>query len=174
MIRKTLVVLIALFMLVSSVSFLDARQGFDRGDMMKRGRFGMGMAERNMYPAHILLKMKDKIELSEKQVAKIEALKRSLDENGIRAEADIKLMELKLKNYLKSDSIKRSELEKLIRNVSGLKTDMHVAHINYLLDLKELLSAEQIAKIEEAKKNMRKHMMEDRFEHRGERRRPQK
>ena len=174
MIRKTLVVLIALFMLVSSASFLDARQGPDRGDMMRRGRSGVRMAERNMFPAQILLKMKDKIQLTDAQVAKIEDLKRTFEEYRIRAGADIDIMELKLKDYLKGDKVKRSEVEKLIRKVSGLKTDMHVAHINHLLDLKELLTPEQITKIEEVKKNMRKHMMEDRFRHRRERRRPKK
>ncbi len=169
MIRKTLVLLMALFILVSSISFLDARQGQERGEMMKHARFGIRMAERNMYPAEIILRMKDKIELTEKQIGKIEELKRSFAEYVIKAEADVKIMELKLGDYLKQDKVNRAEVEKLIRNVSGLKTDLHVAHINNLLDLKELLSSEQIAKIEEAKKNMRKHMIEDRFKHKHKR-----
>lgn len=173
MIRKTLVVLIALFMLVSTMSFLDARQGPDRRDMMKRGRFGVRMAERNMFPSHVLLKMKDKIQLTEDQVAKIEGMERTFEEYRIRAGADIDIMELKLRDYLKGDKVKRSEVEKLVRKVSGLKTDMQVAHINHLLDLKELLTPEQITKIEDVKKNMRKHMMEDRFRHHNERRIPQ-
>lgn len=171
MIKRTLVVLMALFMLVS-YSFLDAQKGPERGDMMKRGRDGMRMAERNMFPAHILLKMKDKIQLTDQQVQKIEKLKADFEEYRIRAGADIDVLELKLGDYLKKENIKRAEVEKMVRKVSDLKTEMQIAQINHLLDLKELLTPEQIKKIEEAKMNMRKHMMEDRFKERREQRRP--
>jgi Spy/CpxP family protein refolding chaperone len=170
MIKKTLALLMVLVMFGAMSWVLDARQG--PGDMMKRMRMGIRLAEKNLFPAKVLLRMKDRIPLTEDQVQQIEKMRMSVDEYIVRANADIKVQDMRLDSYLKGDKINRSEVEKMVRNIAKMKTDLHVAHINHLLDLRDLLSEEQIKKIEEVKTQMRHRFMERRAERR--KRRPHK
>lgn len=162
MIKKTLALLMVLMMIIGMSSQLDARQG--GGDMMKRMRMGIRMAEKNLFHAGLLLRMKDRIPLSEDQVQQIEKIQLAFKEYTIKADADIKVQEMKLESYLKGQAIKRAAVEKMVRSIAGLKTELHLAHINHLLDLRDLLSDEQIKKIEEIKEEMRHRFMERRDE----------
>jgi hypothetical protein len=53
-------------------------------------------------------------------------------------------------------------MEKMIRDIAKMRTDLQVDRLNYLLDLKSLLTPEQITKIEELKKEKRRHWMRQR------------
>jgi Spy/CpxP family protein refolding chaperone len=131
-------------------------------DMMKHARFGIRMAEKNLLPAHMLLKFKDEIGLTENQVGKIEKMQEQFSEYAIKQRANLKIKEMKFHAYLKKDKIDRKKMETMIREITKMKTDMQIAHMNYLLDLKELLTPEQLEKIETFRKERRRERLKER------------
>ena len=116
--------------------------------------------------------------MTEDQVAAIEKMRTAQKENRIQREADLKVLQLEFDSYLKEEKINRAKLEKMVRKIAQLRTDMQIETINHLLDLRELLTAEQLSKIDEFKKEMRhkrwnrrKDWKKDRVKDRPERRR---
>jgi len=168
---KKLIMIFVLGLLLTAGNLFSAPnpQGKGKHSMMKQGRFGIHMAEKNLFHARMLLKMKDHIGLTEDQAKKIESMQERYMEATIKLKADLKIKQMKFKSYLKEDKINRKKMEKIIREIAEMKTDMQVDHMNYLLDLKSLLTTEQIQKIEELKKQRRHKMMKERFERRGSR-----
>ena len=148
---KKVSILIAAVLIFVSMN-LQARAGARDRDLMKHARFGIHMAEKNLFPGPMLLNFKDEISLTAEQVSKIEEMTDLFQETAIKKEADIKIKELKVRSYLTEDQIDRKKLESMIREIARMRTDMQVDHMNHLLDLRDLLTPEQMAKIESLKK----------------------
>ena len=159
--KLTILTLLAAGLIFISANF-TADAAVMSPDMMRHAGFKIRMAEKNLFPGHMLIKFKDEIGLTEDQLSKIEKMQNLFQEAGIRKKADIKVLELKLHSYLKAEQINRKKMEKMIRDIAKMKTDLQVDRLNYLLDLKSLLTPEQIAKIEELKKERRRHWMRQR------------
>ena len=157
MIKKATIFVMSVLLLVSFTSLLEAKAG--NPGMLKHMKQGVRMAEKNLFPAQILLKLKEKINLTKDQVITIEKMRDSHQESTIRRIADIKVLELKVGSYMEKEKINRGKLEKMLRQVAAMKTDLTVANINYLLDLRDLLTPEQIKKIESIKGEMRRMRM---------------
>ncbi len=158
---KKLIILTAVGLLLISMNLNARPAGRDR-DMMRHARFGIFMAENNLFPARMLLKFKDDIGLTREQLGKIEKMQELIHEATIRREADIKIKELKLQSYLKNEPVNRKEMEKMIGEIAKMKTDQQIDHMNYLLDLREVLTPEQVGKIETLKKEKFHRVMENR------------
>jgi Spy/CpxP family protein refolding chaperone len=148
---KKVTILIGAVLIFVSMSLL-AQHGTRGRDMVKHARFGIHMAEKNLFSGSMLLKFKDEIGLTAEQVGKIEKMSDLFQEAAIRKQADIKIKGLKVRSYLKEEQVDRKQMEKMIREIAKMRTDLQVDHMNYLLDLKDLLTPEQIAKIESLKK----------------------
>lgn len=158
---KKLTILIAVVLILSSVNLMT--EPCSRGrDMMRHARYGIYMAEKNLFPGHMLLKFKEEIELTAEQVNKIEKMAEFFEEVKIKRQADIKIKGLKVRSFLREDQVDRKELEKMLRDFAKIKTDLEIDHMNYLLDLKDLLTAEQMDKIESLKKEKRHKTMKKR------------
>lgn len=160
MIKKTTIFVISVLLLVSFNSLLEAKARTP--EMLKHMRQGIRMAEKNLFPAQILLKLKEKINLTKDQVRTIEKMRDAHQESTIRRTADIKVLELKIGSYMEKGKINRGKLEKMLREAAAMKTDLTIANINYLLDLRDLLTPEQIKKIESIKSEMKRRRMEGR------------
>ncbi len=109
------------------------------------------MAENNLYDARLILAAKEEIGLTKEQAEKIENLMLENEANTIRQSAEIKIQELRFTSFLKSQSkkIDRKQVEEYIREISRKKTTMIVHHINYLLDVKQILTPTQLHKLAE-------------------------
>lgn len=149
--KKTAGLLILVFLLAGMNTYLESK---GKPNMTKHMALGQRMAEKNLLPGDFLLRFKDEIGLTADQVSRIEKMHIAFQESVIRRMADVKVKEMKLAVYLKGDKIKRSTAEKMIREISKLKTDTLVDRIYYLLDVKDVLTPEQIKKIDEVKKKM--------------------
>lgn len=149
--KKTAGLLILVFLLAGMNTYLESK---GRPYMTKHMALGQRTAERNMFHGNYLLRFKDEIGLTADQVSKIEKMNIAFQESVIKRMADVKVRELKLANYLKGDKVKRSTAEKMIREISKLKTDTQVDRIYYLLDIKDVLTPEQVKKVEVLKKRM--------------------
>lgn len=158
MTKKVTIIAAAVLMLTATVLFPQARgrNRQKRSDMMKHSRFGVRMAEKNLFPAKMVLKFKDKLALTDKQVQTLENMLEAVQVAAIRAKAETKIQELKLQTYLKKNTIDRKKMGKMIRSIAKMKTNMKIDHMNYLLDVKGVMTAEQLQKIETFKKKRRK------------------
>jgi hypothetical protein len=109
------------------------------------------LAENNLYEARFILDNREKIALTNEQAEKIENLMLENETSIIRDSAEIKIQELRFASFLKSQTadIDRKQVEKYIREISRQKTIMIVHHINYLLDVKEVLTGPQLQKLAE-------------------------
>ncbi|MCU0288911.1 MAG: Spy/CpxP family protein refolding chaperone [Acidobacteria bacterium] len=134
--------------------------------MMEHGRFRIMLAEKNLFPAPVLLMHKNDINLTAEQVNKIEKMQEVHKETMIRKQADIDVKELKLSTYLKEDKIDRGKMESMIREIGNMRTDLQVLHINQLLDMKDILTPEQLMKLDELKRSR----LDKRMERMGQRR----
>jgi len=135
--------------------------------MLSNLRFGLYMAENNLFEARLILRLKTEIGLNGTQEQKIENMMLAHEESTIRRASDIKVLELKFASLLKNNRIDRREMEKMAREIGKLKTDLQVDHINYLLDIRDVLTPEQIQKIEKMKKEMAGRVREKMRERRG-------
>jgi hypothetical protein len=160
MAKKVLVFILMGLILIFSALFLDSSQRHPR--MMRHTKYGMWMVEKNLFFPEMLLKLKEKIGLSAQQVTQIETMKEKFTEAYIKEEADIKVQELKFKSLISKDKINRSKMEKMVRDLAKLKTDLLINRVNYLLDIKDILTPEQISKVEEIKKKFREEMWKKR------------
>jgi Spy/CpxP family protein refolding chaperone len=137
--------------------------------MLGNLRFGLYMAENNLFEARFILRLKSEIGLTPAQEQKIEDMMLANEETTIRRSSDIKVLELKFAALLKGNRIDRRVMEDMARAMGKLKTDLQVNHLNYLLDLRDTLTPEQIQKIEKLKKDIPERMR-DKLRERNERR----
>jgi len=158
---KKVIILIIAGVVLASFYFMLESAPMQR-KMMRHARFGIMMAEKNLFPAQLLLRVKDEIGLTEEQVNKIEKMEVLYQESNIRKQADIKVKELKFHSYLKGDQIDRSKMEKMVRAIAKMRTNSIIDHINFLLDLRNILTPEQLKKIEDLKKERMHEMMRHR------------
>lgn len=116
------------------------------------------LAESDLYDARLILKVKDKIGLTNEQEEKIEDIMLAHEAFVIRNSAEIKIKELRFASYLKSEpgEMDRRQVEKYIREISKEKTDLIVHCMNYLLDLKEILTPSQLQKMAEIREKIKR------------------
>ncbi len=142
--KKLLIFVVITSVIVSGV--------FGMGYISKHMKHGVRMAEKNLLRGFFLLKMRDELGLSPNQVKKIEKINLSFQESVIKRMSETKILELKLAAYLQGDNIARKTVEKMIRNISKQKSDLQVDRIFHLLDVRDILTPEQLKKA----MNMRK------------------
>lgn len=147
--KKTLLVLTLVLSVSITGTFLQA---VPRSYLQKHMQFGNNIALKNLFAGKFLLRLKDQIGLTSEQVAKIEKMNLSFQESVIKSTADLKLMELKLAGYIKSDKIVRKQAENMLRETAKIKTRMQINKLNYMLDLKDLLTPAQRVKVESLKR----------------------
>ncbi|MDQ1353218.1 MAG: hypothetical protein QG657_3524 [Acidobacteriota bacterium] len=105
----------------------------------------------NLYDARFILDAQEDLGLTKEQTEKIENLMLENEATIIRDSAEIKIQELRFASFLKSqsDEIDRKQVEKYIREISQQKIIMVVHQINYLLDVKQVLTPAQLRKLAE-------------------------
>lgn len=152
--HKSLMVVLVMIIFIFASFSLEA--GSQNPREMKHMRFGLRMAQKNLYSGHMLLRLKDKLELGGDQVKKIETLSAAHREHMIKQEAEEKIKMTRFENYLNGEELDRKKIEKMIREVADFKMKGQIDMINHLLDLKEVLTPEQQKKMEELKSEFRK------------------
>ncbi len=151
--KKALLLLAVMVMLVVVV---EAR-GFGR---KYAGMPGMGFSEAGWgHNLGMLLLNRAELGLSEQQVKKIQEMCNSHQETVIRKQSEIRLLQHKLRQLYWVDKIDRKEAEKLIKDSDALKTELKLLALQHNLAVRELLSPEQIGKLQELRRErMRKPM----------------
>ncbi len=154
-IRMTIFIQMVLMMMFFTTP-LSAYTDMAKENPHRHAEIAVFLAESDLYNARLILKMKDKIGLTNEQEEKIEDIMLAHEAFVIRNSAEIKIKELRFASYLKSEpgEMDRRQVEKYIREISKEKTDLIVHCMNYLLDLKEILTPSQLQKMAEIRKKM--------------------
>lgn len=155
---KKIIIVMITGLILAAVHFTLGAQMMPQ-KMMEHGRFGIMLVDKNLFPAPMLLMHKNDIGLTAEQVTKIEKMQNEQMEIFIKKQAEINVKELKLSTYLKETKIDRGKLESMILEMGKMRTDLQVQHINHLLDLRDLLTAEQLKKLETFKQDRMKERM---------------
>jgi len=145
----------SLILIISAMIILTGTT-FGAGYISKHMRHGFGMVDNNMIRGQMLLRLKDELKLTDDQVKKIEKMNFNFQESVIRRMADTKVMEIKLANYLQGDKIDKKKVEKMIKDIAMMKADMQIDRIYHFLDIKSVLTPEQIKKAGELKRTYKR------------------
>ncbi len=157
--NKKIVFLLVMVLLLGTLSQAQVGKR-PRPGVLNSMRFGLYMAENNLFEARFILHLKAEIGLAPEQEKKIGDMMLAYEESAIRRGSDIKVLELKFASLLKPGRVDRREMEKMVREIGKMKTDLQVGHLNYLLDVRDTLTAEQVQKLEKAKEKFRGEMRE--------------
>ena len=110
--------------------------------------------QQNLFDGRFVLNFKESIQLSTIQGKQIEKQMILFEESSISRCAEIKIWELHLASYIRSEKIDRNEVEKLIREINKNRTTLSIAYLNYLLDIKSILTAAQIDRLKQIKNQL--------------------
>jgi Spy/CpxP family protein refolding chaperone len=168
--NKYLVVSLALVLLAAVVlNAVPARPGMERG----RARRGLAMAGMDGFiPLRLLLQAGDKIGLSADQEKKLRAMGEAHQQWLIKARAEMEIKAVKLRGVLSAEPLNMKEAEALIREQSSMRAEMQITRLRQQQEVKSVLSAEQLEKLAELKKEFRaegRERMRQRMERRQER-----
>jgi len=150
----------------------NAQEGMTKGKhkmgMMREGMKGekhqKGMQDcRMMEGKHrggneFFLGMKDELELSDEQVAKLRALKSETEKQAIRNKADLEILQIDLHDLLSQNKVDVKAVDARVEKMGELQTKMHKAHIHAKLDAQKILTTEQQKKHQEMKGKCEMHM----------------
>lgn len=89
------------------------------------------------------MNMHQKLNLTDEQEDKIEALKLSHEEAMIKYKADLELKKLEMKKIRTSDKMSRSEMLRITKEISEIKNEMALERVNHQMDVYDNLDANQ-------------------------------
>jgi Spy/CpxP family protein refolding chaperone len=101
---------------------------------------------------------KEKLELTDQQVASLKSIKFDFMKGNIQKEADLKVAELELKELMSADKLDMTKVEKAIKNIHMMKAEKKIAHLKAFERAKSILTPEQLEKQKEHHKMMMKGM----------------
>jgi len=151
---RMLIIFICLAVLwVGPFVLLSAQPGDkpQKDEEFNRKRHLFFLTDNNLFDGRMLLKMKDKIGLTGKQEERIENLLLGHEAFSIRNSGEIKIKELQFAASLKTGKTDRKEMEMYIREISKAKTNLIVHYMNYLLDVRDVLTPQQLETLKQMK-----------------------
>ena len=125
-------------------------------DFMRYNRYHLRLAESNLIPAEVVLKLKDKLNVSAEQENKLNEIIRSFKEEIKPEKLELKKLELSFAKYLKGERIDHKEMEDKLRAIARLEIELQIKSMAYLLAVKSTLNVKQLKIIEALKKEHRK------------------
>ena len=151
--RIMIIFMCLVVMCVGAFVLLNARQEDKplEDEAFNRRRHLFFLTDNNLFDGRMLLRIKDKIGLTGKQEEKIENFMLEHEAFSIRNSGEIKIKELQFAAYLEAGKTDRKEVEMYIREISKIKTNLIVHYMNYLLDVREVLTPQQLETLKQMK-----------------------
>lgn len=116
--------------------------------MMGKGPMG-APGGRMMEVEHHLARMLETLNLNEQQKKDIGVITTGMKKDTIRRMADIGIARLDLQELLRREPLDLKAVEAKVKQLGSLRTDMHLAHIQALEQIKAKLTPEQRKKLGE-------------------------
>lgn len=124
----------------------------ERGGRM--GRVGRGPHRSMMMDQMgILIRLADKLDLSEEQKAELKDLATSHRKDVIRMKADREIAEVELQESIRQEEPDLDAIEDQIRGIANLEAQMKFSQIKARVDARSVLTEEQQEKLKELLKN---------------------
>jgi Spy/CpxP family protein refolding chaperone len=108
-----------------------------------RERFGARDSREDRPVISLILKQRDDLRLSGEQVKQLEQLRDNFQRQSIRADADLRILELDVAGLLDQPNVDVPKVEQKIREMERLRADLRVARIRAIEQAKAVLTAEQ-------------------------------
>jgi Spy/CpxP family protein refolding chaperone len=152
---KKKLLIVAVMLVLSASLFLNAQEDFS-GMGPRRARHDKGLfADQDFIPVRLLLKTKDKIGLNPEQEKKLSAMGEAHEQWLIKFRADMQIKALKLRSTLDAEPLNMKDAEGLIRAQADMHAEMQIARMHFQQEVKSVLTAEQLDKLSEWKKEFR-------------------
>jgi Spy/CpxP family protein refolding chaperone len=110
---------------------------------------GCGMDGQMMEAEHHMSKHLMGLNLDEQQKALIGKIKSRMMKETIRRTADMRIVQIELKDLLSQDPVDMKAVEAKVKQLEMMKTEMHLSHIKAMEDCKTKLTPEQRKKLRE-------------------------
>ena len=129
------------FIIIISYSLNSAPLKKNQYNIIKISKLLKGL---ELFLPRLILRNKEKLQLSLKQNSKIEAEILSYEKFIIKNGAEIKITELEVVFLLSSEPVNREKIFEKIRSSGKLKTKSFLKHLNHLFNIKDILTPKQI------------------------------
>jgi len=100
-------------------------------------------------PISMIIRNREKLDLSSDQVKNLERLRTDFEKQSIRKEADIRVAKLDLHALLHTQPVDMKKVEAKVHEIERLRADLQFARIRATQKAKEQLSLEQRQKLDE-------------------------
>jgi Spy/CpxP family protein refolding chaperone len=124
--------------------------GMMGGQGMAGGRGMMGA--RMMEVEHHLARVLDGLNLDEQQKKAIGEIRSTINKDTIRKMADISITRIEIRDLMLQDPLDMKAVEAKVKQLGMLRTEMHLAHLKALENIKAKLTPEQRRKLMEMMK----------------------
>ena len=142
--------LAAIVAAVSIVALAALAYGDMGGHGMGSGMMcGCGMDGQMMEAEHHMSKHLMGLNLDEQQKALIGKIKSRMMKETIRRTADMRIVQIELKDLLSRDTVDMKAVEAKVKQLEMMKTEMHLSHIKAMEECKSRLTPEQRKKLRE-------------------------
>jgi Spy/CpxP family protein refolding chaperone len=142
--------LAAIVAAVSIVALAALAYGDMGGHGMGSGMMcGCGMDGQMMEAEHHMSKHLMGLNLDEQQKALIGKIKSRMMKETIRRTADMRIVQIELKDLLSQDPMDMKAVEAKVKQLEMMKTEMYLSHIKAMEDCKTKLTPEQRKKLRE-------------------------
>ena len=142
--------LAAIVAAVSIVALAALAYGDMGGHGMGSGMMcGCGMDGQMMETEHHMSKHLMGLNLDEQQKALIGEIKSRMMKETIRRTADMRIVQIELKDLLSQDPVDMKAVEAKVKQLEVMKTEMHLSHIKAMEECKTKLTPEQRKKLKE-------------------------
>ena len=111
--------------------------------------FGSIGAREEGPPVSMIIRNREKLDLSSDQVKNLERLRKDFEKQSIRKEADVRVAKLDLHALLDAQPVDMTKVEAKVREIERLRADLRFARIRTAQKAKEQLSLEQRQKLDE-------------------------
>ncbi len=144
---KKLAVIVAAVSIVVLAAFAYGDMG---GHGMGSGMMcGCGMDGQMMETEHHMSKHLMGLNLDEQQKALIGEIKSRKMKETIRRTADMRIVQIELKDLLSQDPVDMKAVEAKVKQLEMMRTEMHLSHIKAMEECKTKLTPEQRKKLKE-------------------------
>jgi Spy/CpxP family protein refolding chaperone len=111
--------------------------------------FGSIGAREEGPPISMIIRNREKLDLSSDQVKNLERLRKDFEKQSIRKEADIRVAKLDLHALLDAKPVDMTKVEAKVHEIERLRADLRFARIRAVQKAKEQLSVEQRQKLDD-------------------------
>ncbi len=114
---------------------MQCHDGHGKGSMMER--------------EHHFSRMLASLGLDDKQTESIRAIRSKVKKDMVKKRAELEIARIDLRDLLAKDQVDMSAVETMVKKMSGLQTEIRIARIKSMQEIKAVLTPEQRKKLKE-------------------------